>query len=309
MTPFDQLVGESPEIESIRQQIRWLVQRGCRARRPLSIRIFGETGTGKTLVARSIHAAGPQADGPFIRVNCAALPEALLDAELFGVEEGEESGAQPVKPGLFRAATGGTILLDGLSQLTPHHQAKILDVLESRTLRRIGGTRDEPVDAWIVAASSRDALAGTPTSYFRDDRYHRPAVVSLRLPPLRQRGLDVLLLAERFMARACADYGAPPKTLAPSARAALLAHAWPGNVRELANVVDRVVLFTEATEVTAEILDATEAPVHGPAARSGLNGPGDARDRAGYPRSSGRWSTLAGLCDAALLGAGRSACR
>jgi DNA-binding NtrC family response regulator len=165
------------------------------------------------------------------------------------------------------------------------------------------------VDAWIVAASSRDALAGTPTSYFRDDRYDRPAVVSLRLPPLRQRGLDVLLLAERFMARACADYGAPPKTLAPSARAALLAHAWPGNVRELADVVDRVVLFSEATEVTAEILDATEAPVHGPAVRSGLNGLRDARDRAGYPRSSGRWSTLAGLCDAALLGDAWSACR
>ena len=172
--------------------------------------------------------------------------------------------------------------------------------ITSRTLRRIGATRDEPVDAWIVAASSRDALAGTPTSYFRDDRYDRPAVVSLHLPPLRQRGLDVLLLAERFTARACADYGAPPKTLAPSARAALLAHTWPGNIRELADLVDRVVLFSEATEVTAEILDATEAPVRGPVASLAWHGLASIGDHGGVARAVGRWSALAGVADATL---------
>jgi DNA-binding NtrC family response regulator len=131
----------------------------------------------------------------------------------------------------------------------------LLKAVEQRTIRRIGGTRDEPVDAWIIAASSDDLLARTREGTFREDLYHRLAVVPLRLPPLRQRGLDVLLLAERFLACACREYGVPAKTLTPSARAALLAHTWPGNVRELANLVERVVILSESTQITADTLD------------------------------------------------------
>ncbi len=255
MTSLGELIGESPEVAAIRETIRRLVQRPPGVNRLPPILILGETGTGKSLVAHAIHAAGPRADGPFVQVNSAALPETLLEAELFGFEKGAFTGARHAKPGLFQVAARGTIFLDELGRLSLTHQAKLLKAVEQRTIRRIGGTRDEPVDAWIVAASSDDLLARTREGTFREDLYHRLAVVSLRLPPLRQRGMDVLLLAERFLARACAEYGVPPKTLTPGARTALLAHAWPGNVRELANLVERVVILSESTQVTAEALD------------------------------------------------------
>jgi two-component system, NtrC family, response regulator AtoC len=141
---------------------------------------------------------------------------------------------------------------------------KTASKLEQRTVRRIGSTRDDPVDAWIITASSDDLLARTREGRFREDLYHRLAAVSLRLPPLRQRGLDILLLAECFLAHACAEYGVPRKTLSPSARAALLAHSWPGNVRELANVVERVVVLSEATHVTAETLGLSQGSAQEP---------------------------------------------
>jgi DNA-binding NtrC family response regulator len=255
MTSLGELIGESPEVAGIREKIRRLVQRPPGVNRLPPILILGETGTGKSLVAHAIHAAGPRADGPFVQVNSAALPETLLEAELFGFEKGAFTGARHSKPGLFQVAARGTIFLDELGRLSLTHQAKLLKAVEQRTIRRIGGTRDEPVDAWIVAASSDDLLARTREGSFREDLYHRLAVVSLRLPPLRERGLDVLLLAERFLARACAEYGVPARTLTPSARTALLAYTWPGNVRELANLVERLVVLSESTQITAEMLD------------------------------------------------------
>jgi DNA-binding NtrC family response regulator len=254
MTPPSELLGHSAAIVSIREQIRGLVQRQSRAPRPFPILILGETGTGKGLVARAIHAAGPRAGGPFVEVNCAALPEALLEAELFGFEQGAFTGARRAKPGLFQVASRGTLFLDELNGLPLSQQAKLLKVVEQRTVRRIGSARDEPTDAWIVAASGEDLLRSTREGRFREDLYHRLAVVVLRMPRLRERGADVLLLAERFIARACAEYGVPPKAFAPSARRALLEHSWPGNVRELANLVERIVLLSDVTQVTADTL-------------------------------------------------------
>lgn len=296
MTSLDQLIGEDPEIESIREEIRWLAQGQPGARRPLSILILGEAGTGKGLVARAIHAGGPRASGPFIRVDCAALPEALFEAGLAGLEEADPRGAQQAAPDPFRAAAGGTIFLDELGRLTSGQQAGLLDVVERRASGRSGDARGQPADAWIVATSSHDLLAGIRKGHFREDLYRRLAAVSLRLPPLRERGRDILLLAERFMARACVAYGAPPRTLAPSAREALLAHSWPGNLRELAHVMERVVLFSEATEVTAETLDDTETPAYEPAAPRGTDGRESTRHGAWSLSPRGRWSTLAGAC-------------
>jgi DNA-binding NtrC family response regulator len=240
---------------SIREQIRRLVEKQAVARRPLPILILGETGTGKGLVARTLHAAGSRAESPFVQVNCAAIPETLFEAELFGFEKGGFTGARHAKAGLFQAAGRGTIFLDELSRLPLALQAKLLKVVEQRTVRRIGSSQDEPMGAWIITASNDDLLTRTREGLFREDLYHRLAVVSLRLPPLRQRGRDVLLLAERLLARTCAEYGVPAKTMAPSARTALLAHTWPGNIRELANLLERVVLLTEGTQVTAETLE------------------------------------------------------
>jgi len=219
-----------------------------------SVLIQGETGSGKGLLARAMHAAGPRAGGPFIDVNCAAIPETLLEAEMFGVERGAFTDARQAKPGLFQLAHRGTIFLDEIGLLPEALQAKLLKAIEEHTVRRLGGTRSEPVDVWVIAATNEDLAAAISTRRFRADLYHRLAVVTLSMPPLRDRGDDLLRLAEHFLARACADYGLPPKTLTPAARSALVAYAWPGNVRELSNVVERVALMCEERHVSPDAL-------------------------------------------------------
>ena len=304
MTPLDQLIGDSTGMASIREQIQWLVRRQSGRHDPLPVLLLGEPGTGKGLTARVIHASGSRADGPFIRVNCAARPEALLDAELVGFEEGAGTGAGHAKSGLFGAAAGGTIFLDEVSRLSLTSQTKVVKILEQRIARRIGSSRYEIVDACIVAASSHDLLARVQAGAFRADLYHRLAVGTCTLPPLRQRGVDIVLLAEHFLARACAECGAPPRTLANSARAALLAHSWPGNVRELANLVERVVLFSEAPEITAETFDETEGPGSdwpGPIAPNGNASCKDVLDGAKGASAQGNWSTLARVSVAGQL--------
>ncbi|MBI4256359.1 MAG: sigma 54-interacting transcriptional regulator, partial [Candidatus Rokubacteria bacterium] len=207
---------------------------------------------------------------PFVDVNCAAIPETLLEAEMFGFERGAFTDARRAKPGLFQAAHRGTIFLDEVGLLPEALQAKLLKVLEERTVRRLGSTRDEPVDAWVLAATNEDLRAAVRARRFREDLYHRLAVLTLTLPPLRARRGDILTLAEHFLARACADYGAPEKRLTPEARAALMAYPWPGNIRELGNLMERVVLLSHESEVSAETLGlpgaAREEPA--PAARA-----------------------------------------
>ncbi len=264
MSALAELLGESPGIRAVREQVGRLLQRQSDARRLAPILIQGETGTGKGVLARAIHRAGPRAAGPFVDVNCAAIPETLLEAELFGFERGAFTDAKHAKAGLFQAANRGTLFLDEVGLLPEALQAKLLTVLEERAVRRLGSTRSEPVDVWILAASNNDLATAVHQRRFREDLYHRLAVLTLRLPPLRERGEDIVLLAEHFLAHACADYGLSPKTFAPDARAALVAYPWPGNVRELANVIERVALLSETSWVAAEDLDLPEARVGEP---------------------------------------------
>jgi len=259
------VLGDSAVLSSLRRRVGRLLQRQAGSERLPPILIEGETGTGKGLLARSIHRAGPRADGPFVDVNCAAVPEGLLEAEMFGFERGAFPDAHQAKPGLFQAAHRGTIFLDEIGLMPEALQAKLLKVLEERAVRRLGSARSEPVDVVIVAATSEDLGRRVRERRFREDLYHRLAVLTVALPPLRQRGRDVLLLAEHFLARACVEFGLGSKTLSADARAALAAYAWPGNVRELANLMERVALLTEAEEVTAALLDLPAAAPSSPA--------------------------------------------
>src|SRR5262245_14828030 len=247
------LLGESSEVTALRAQVERLLARVGSHRVP-PVLIQGETGCGKGLLAREIHEAS-RAGGPFVAVNCAAIPESLLEAELFGFERGAFTDACQAKAGLFQAAHQGTLLLDEVGLLAESLQAKLLTALEEGAVRRLGSTRSEPVVVWIIAASNQDLASTVRAGRFREDLYHRLAVVVLALPPLRARGTDVLLLADHFLARACREYGLAAKTLTPDARAALVAHPWPGNVRELANTMERVALLTDASRITGEVLD------------------------------------------------------
>ena len=254
--PPSELIGYSPPIVALRDQIERLLSGRSATHRLPSVLLRGETGTGKGLVARLLHRRGPRAHGPFVDINCAAIPDTLLEAELFGFERGAFTDARQAKAGLFQTAHGGTIFLDEIGLLPESVQGKLLKVIEERSVRRLGGTRVEAVDVWIIAATS----GATAAANLREDLYHRLAVVTLSLPPLRERGDDIVRLADRFLAAACTDYGLPPKTLADDARYALLDHRWPGNVRELMNVMERVALLTTETTVTAAHLALPVSP-------------------------------------------------
>ena len=258
MLPLAELLGESPGIVAVREQLGRLLRRQTDARRLPPILIQGETGTGKGLLARAIHRAGPRRDQPFVDVNCAAIPETLLEAEMFGFERGAFTDARQAKAGLLQAAHRGTIFLDEIGLLPEPLQAKLLKAIEEQVVRRLGSTRSEPIDVWILSATSQDLTVAAPARRFREDLYHRLAVLTVQLPPLRERGQDILRLAEGFLARVCADYRLPPKELDPEARAALLAYPWSGNVRELANVMERVALLSEAGTITAGALGLRE---------------------------------------------------
>src|SRR5438034_8704102 len=262
MASLAEIIGDSAGIRRLREQLEQILKRAATAPRPPSLLLRGETGTGKGLVARTLHRAGPRARGPFVDLNCAAIPENLLEAELFGYERGAFTDARQAKPGLFQLAHRGMLFLDEIGMLSPALQAKLLKVLEDGVVRRLGGTRPEPVDVWIVSATNEDLSEAIRARRFREDLYHRLALLSLVLPPLRERGEDILRLAERFLARACADYGLSTKTFARDARTALAAYAWPGNVRELGNILERVALLGDESVVTAAML---ALPVTAPA--------------------------------------------
>src|SRR5213594_375743 len=255
MASLDELIGDSPGLVAVRTQVEQLLRRHSETRRLPPILILGETGTGKGLLARAVHEAGPRKAGPFVAVNCAAIPETLLEAELFGFERGAFTDAHHAKAGLFQTAHRGTLFLDEIGLLPENLQAKLLTVLEDRAVRRLGSTRTEAVDVWVITATSEDLKAGARRRGFREELYHRLAVVTLRLPPLRERGKDILTLAEHFLAHTCTEYGLAPKTLAEDARAALVAYRWPGNVREVANVMERAALLIDAPFLTADKLE------------------------------------------------------
>ncbi|MFO0549155.1 MAG: sigma-54 dependent transcriptional regulator [Polyangiaceae bacterium] len=238
------------------REVEELVKRAARTTSTVLLR--GESGTGKEVVARLIHATSARAAGPFVAVNCAALPEQLLESELFGYEKGAFTGAAARKPGRVDLATGGTLFLDEIGDVPAQMQAKLLRLLQEKEYQRLGGTRTEKADVRFVAATHRDLEAMIEAGTFREDLYYRLAVVPIWLAPLRERSEDLGLLAERFAERFARENGRGPLAIAPGAHQALAAHTWPGNVRELMSVVERLVVFTdnariEASDVEREI--------------------------------------------------------
>ena len=242
------------EHESLRAVVSALTRA---AAADTTVLLEGESGTGKELFAHALHALGPRASGPFVAINCAAIPDMLLESELFGYEKGAFTGAMTRKPGRFELAHGGTLFLDEIGELPLRLQAKLLRALEQRTFERLGGTTSIEVDVRLVAATNRDLRVAVATKLFREDLFFRLAVLPLRIPPLRERLTDVPLLAHYFLDRAAADQNKRPPTFAPSALAALQTYHWPGNVRELGNCVERAVILAESGIIQASHLSLT----------------------------------------------------
>jgi two-component system response regulator FlrC len=216
--------------------------------------ITGESGTGKEVVARFIHRASARKAGPFVALNCAALPEQLLESELFGYERGAFTGAQQSKPGQIELAAGGVLFLDEVTEMTPSAQAKFLRVLQEREFQRLGGTRLQKANVRVVAATNRDLRKAVERGDFREDLYYRLQVFDIRIPPLRERRADIIDLAEAFLAEIGRSFGRPPAGLTRDARESLLTHDWPGNVRELRNALERAAILCEGGLITADHL-------------------------------------------------------
>ncbi len=242
-----EIIGESPVMQELLHQVAKIGP--TRAR----VLITGESGSGKELVARAIHEASDRRDKPFVKVNCAAIPKELIESELFGHERGAFTGAHSQKKGLFEVADAGTIFLDEIGDMAPGAQAKVLRVLQSGELMRVGGRRLVNVDVRVLAATHRNLQELVSTGEFREDLYFRLNVVPLEVPPLRDRVEDIELLARRFIDEACRENGLAPKRLSPEASRALAAYAWPGNVRELRNVIERMVILSDGDLELADV--------------------------------------------------------
>ena len=228
--------------------------------------LLGESGTGKEVLAQAVHRWSARADGPFVAVNCAALAESLLESQLFGHEKGAFTGAHERRLGCIEAAHGGTLFLDEIGDTSPALQSKLLRVLESRTLERVGGTRSIEVDLRVVAATNRDLKARVAAGAFREDLYYRLNVIALEVPPLRERPDDVEALARHFVAALAREVKRPALALSDEALARLRAHAWPGNVRELRNALEHAVVLAEGERIEAHDLP---AELDGPAEEPG----------------------------------------
>ncbi|HTT70625.1 MAG TPA: sigma-54 dependent transcriptional regulator [Anaeromyxobacteraceae bacterium] len=244
----DILIGRSPAMVEVYKEI------GRVARTEMTVLLTGESGTGKELVARAIHANSARARGPFVTVNMAALPRDLMESELYGHEKGSFTGAVERRPGKFELASSGTLFLDEIGEMPVELQAKLLRVLQEREVDRVGGSRPLPVDVRIVAATNADLARSVEEGRFRRDLYYRLAVVPIRLPPLREREGDVILLARFFISKYGEQLKGRPMALAKDAEPLLLSHGWPGNVRELQNVVQRALLKVAGARLSAKEL-------------------------------------------------------
>jgi two-component system response regulator HydG len=248
--PLDGILGSSAAMRALVDLVARVAPSDA------TVLVTGESGTGKELVARAVHRRSRRPAGPFVAINCAAMPEALLESELFGHAKGAFTDARTARAGLFLQASGGTLFLDELGEMPLALQAKLLRVLQERTVRPVGGDHEIPVDVRIVAATNRDLEEAVDQGRFRQDLYYRIHVVHIELPPLRARGNDVLELAQVALARFAAASGRRVTGIAPAAAQKLLAYDWPGNVRELNNAIERAVALTRYAEVTLEDLPA-----------------------------------------------------
>ena len=238
------LIGEHASIVALRQ----LVLRVARSKAS-TVLIYGETGTGKGLVARMIHRHSERSEREFIDINCAAIPGSLLESELFGYERGAFTGAAGKKEGLIEAADGGTVFLDEIRELDPVMQAKILTLLDTRRFRRLGSVHPISVNVRFIAATNKILLSEVKEGKFRDDLYYRLQVIAVNIPPLRERGDDILLLAHRFLAKYSALYGSAVCSLSPEVEQVFRAYQWPGNVRELENLLERICILEDGCRV------------------------------------------------------------
>jgi len=278
---YRRVIGDSPEWRQV------LTQATQVAATETTVLLLGESGTGKEVVARFVHGASPRQSGPFTALNCAALPENLLEAELFGYERGAFTGAVQSKPGRLEQAAGGTLFLDEVAEMSLSAQAKFLRVLQEREFQRLGGTRVLRTDARVVAATNRDLLKAIERGHFREDLYYRLNVFAIRLPPLRERRGDILPLCEAFVSEIGRTLGRPPGGVSREARQSLVQYDWPGNVRELRNVLERAAILADGGLIAAEHLslrpsapapprpsEAVEAPA---APTAAAESPGDLR--------------------------------
>ncbi len=260
--PFPLLIGQSPAMTAVLQTVERIAPTDA------NVLIEGESGTGKGLVAQAIHQRSPRATGPFLVVSCSGFQDPLLESELFGHEKGAFTGATSVKQGLFEVADRGTLFLDEVGEMSPAMQSKLLQVLDSRELRRVGGTRVQRVDVRIIAATNKDLAREVRTGRFREDLYYRLNVVSLALPPLRERQEDIPLLVEHFLEQLQVT-GGKAKTVSPEALQCLVRYAWPGNVRELANTIERLIILTPGGVIGPEDLPPNiRSPLGAPHGRS-----------------------------------------
>ena len=253
-TGHARVVGQSPEWMDVLKKATQVSETET------TVLLTGESGTGEEVVARFIHRASARKAGPFVALNCAALPEQLLESELFGYERGAFTGAQQSKPGQIELASGGVLFLDEVSEMSPSAQAKFLRVLQEREFQRLGGTRLQKANVRVIAATNRDLQKAVERGDFREDLYYRLEVFDIRLPPLRDRRIDILHLSEAFLEDIGKSFGRPPAGLTRDAREALLRYDWPGNVRELRNALERAAIVCEGGLISASHLS-----LHAPA--------------------------------------------
>lgn len=233
---FDQMVGDSAPMQRVYHLVEMI------AESDVTVLLTGESGTGKEVVAKAIHHKSARADEPFITLNCGALPDNLIESELFGYEKGAFTGAMATKAGRFELAQGGTLLLDEVGELSLKSQVDFLRVLETKEIRRLGGTKVVKVDARIIAATNRNLEEAVKQGIFREDLYYRLNVVPIKLPPLRERGEDIPLLVETFLRECCVQHHQDPKEISRDAMQLLKLYAWPGNIRQLRNLIERLVV-------------------------------------------------------------------
>ncbi len=245
---FEKMVGESKEITSLISEVKKI------ANSRSNVLLLGETGTGKELVARAVHYNSARLDKPFVPINCSAIPENLLESELFGYVKGAFTGAAGSKRGLFEEANGGTVFLDEIGELSQQLQAKLLRVIDDHEVRPLGGVQSRTVDVRFIAATNRDIVKAVQEGIFREDLYYRINVVTITLPPLRDRKEDIPILARHFLKKYSQEIGKPVQFIDDAALRLLMNYSWPGNVRELHNIIERAVLITDGNTVFPEHL-------------------------------------------------------